>query len=83
MGNMPFTNSPVGFISLWILSIILLFLYIVDCIDVCLRIMPMTYGTNNPGKARIFLLVDLREIFFRSRVGGTKKINKKALKMTS
>ena len=34
-------------------------------------------------KARIFLLVDLREIFFRPRVGGTKKINKKALEMTS
>ena len=32
-------------------------------------------------KARIFLLVDLREIFFRFRVGGTRK--KKALKMTS
>ena len=33
-------------------------------------------------KARIFLLVDLREFFFRFRVGGggTKK---KALKMTS
>ena len=31
-------------------------------------------------KARIFLLVDLREIFFRFRVGGTKK---KALKMIS
>ena len=30
-----------------------------------------------------FLLVNLREIFFRSRVGETKKINKKALKMTS
>ena len=25
-----------------------------------------------------FLLVDLRELFFRSRVGGTKKINKKS-----
>ena len=35
------------------------------------------------GEARIFLLVDLRELFFRFRVGGTKKINKKALKMTS
>ena len=35
-------------------------------------------------KARIFLLVDLRELFFRFRVKGTKKkINKKALKMTS
>ena len=31
-------------------------------------------------KARFFLLVDLREIFFRFRVEGTKK---KALKMTS
>ena len=34
-------------------------------------------------KARIFLLVDLREFFFRFRVGGTKKINIKTLKMTS
>ena len=34
------------------------------------------------GKARIFLLVDLREFFFRFRVEGTKK-KKKALKMTS
>ena len=35
-------------------------------------------------KARIFLLVDLREIFFRFRVGGTKKKKKKkALKMIS
>ena len=34
-------------------------------------------------KARLFLLVDLREFFFRSRVGGTIKIDKKALKMTS
>ena len=25
------------------------------------------------GEARIFLLVDLRELFFRFRVGGTKK----------
>ena len=33
-------------------------------------------------KARFFLLVDLREFFVQSRVGGTKKINKKALKMT-
>ena len=31
-----------------------------------------------------FLLVGLREFFFRSRVdGGMQKINKKALKMTS
>ena len=29
-------------------------------------------------KARIFLLVDLPEFFFRFRVGGTKKINKKS-----
>ena len=29
-------------------------------------------------KARFFLLGDLREIFFRPRVGGTKKINKKS-----
>ena len=28
---------------------------------------------RNNIKARIFLLVDLREIFFRFRVGGTKK----------
>ena len=34
-------------------------------------------------KARFFLLVDLWEFFFRSRVGGRKKINIKALKMTS
>ena len=34
-------------------------------------------------KARIFLLVDLQELLFRFRVGGTKKKNKKALKMTS
>ena len=37
-------------------------------------------------KARICLLVDLREFFFRFRVaggGGEKDINKKALKMTS
>ena len=35
-------------------------------------------------QARFFLLVDLREFFFRFRVGGVrKKINKKALKMTS
>ena len=32
-------------------------------------------------KARIFLFVDLRDYFFRFRVGGTKK--KKALKMIS
>ena len=38
---------------------------------------------KNIHKARFFLLVDLREKKFRSRVGGTKKINKKALKMTS
>ena len=38
---------------------------------------------NEFTKARFFLLIDLREFFFRSRVGGTKKINKKALKMTS
>ena len=31
---------------------------------------------------QISLLVDLRDFFFRLRVGGTKKINKKALKMT-
>ena len=35
------------------------------------------------GQARIFLLVDLREYFFRFRVEGTKKNIKKALKMTS
>ena len=38
---------------------------------------------KNTIKARCFLLVDLQEFFFRLRVGGTKKINKKALKMTS
>ena len=32
-------------------------------------------------KARIFLLVDLGEIFFRFRVGGRNKINQKALKI--
>ena len=30
-----------------------------------------------------FLLVDLRDFFFRLRVGGTEKKEKKALKMTS
>ena len=40
-------------------------------------------GLGGLAEARIFLLVDLQEIFFRSRVGGKKKINKKALKMTS
>ena len=35
---------------------------------------------NVLSKARIFLLVDLREFFFKFRVRGTKK---KALKMTS
>ena len=34
---------------------------------------------NISGKARIFLLVDLREFFFRFRVGGTKKKKKKKL----
>ena len=34
-------------------------------------------------QARIFLLVDLREKKIRFRVGGRKKLNKKALKMTS
>ena len=34
-------------------------------------------------KARILLLVDLREENFRFRVRGTKKKNKEALKMTS
>ena len=37
-------------------------------------------------EARFFLLVDLREFFFRYRGrggGGAKKNNKKALKMTS
>ena len=38
----------------------------------------------NNSKARFFILDDLREFFLRSRVGGDeKKINKKALKMTS
>ena len=35
------------------------------------------------GKARFFLLVDLRESFSDLGSGGQKKINKKALKMTS
>ena len=34
---------------------------------------------NLDPRARIFLLVDLREIFFRFRVGGTKKKKKKKL----
>ena len=34
-------------------------------------------------QARIFLLVDLREFFSDLGSGGRKKINKKALKMTS
>ena len=34
-------------------------------------------------RPEFFLLVDLREFFFRFRVGGTKKKIKKALKMTS
>ena len=34
-------------------------------------------------QSRIFLLVDLREFFFRFRVVGRKKAKKKALKMTS
>ena len=33
-------------------------------------------------KARFFLLVDLQEFFFRFRVGGTGKKERKALKMT-
>ena len=32
---------------------------------------------------QILLLVDLRDFFFSSRVEGMKKMNKKALKMTS
>ena len=34
-------------------------------------------------KARIVLLVDLRELFFRFRIGVDEKIKEKALKMTS
>ena len=40
-------------------------------------------ASKKQNEARFFLLVDLQEIFFRSRFGGRKKINKKALKMTS
>ena len=43
-----------------------------------LRLLPKSRSLG-----QIFLLVDLHEFFFRSRVGGRKKINKKALKMTS
>ena len=35
------------------------------------------------GKARVFLLVDLREFFSDLESWGRKNINKKALKMTS
>ena len=38
---------------------------------------------NDYGKARFFLLVDLRDFFSDLGSGGRKKINKKALKMTS
>ena len=38
---------------------------------------------TNMSKARIFLLVDLREFFSDLPLGGEKKNNKKALKMTS
>ena len=38
---------------------------------------------NGPGRARIFLLVDLPEFFSDLGSGGRKKINKKAPKMTS
>ena len=34
-------------------------------------------------KANFFLLIYLRELFFRFRVEGTEKRRKKALKMTS
>ena len=37
----------------------------------------------NDRKARFFLLVDLRDFFLDLGSGGRKKINKKALKMTS
>ena len=42
-----------------------------------------TEANSDKRLGQIFLLVDLREFFFRPRVGGRKKINKKALKMTS
>ena len=38
---------------------------------------------SRSGKTRIFLLVDLRGFFSDLGSGGRKKINKKALKMTS
>ena len=55
------------------------------------RVNTTLLGEISPGiavetctEARIFLLVDLQEFFFRLKVGGTKKNkNKKALKMTS
>ena len=50
-------------------------------LDLPLQRLTLTFGT--PCLARIFLSVDLREFFFRFRVWGRKKINKKALKMTS
>ena len=46
--------------------------------QVSMRLYCVTRGAN-VAKARIFLLVDLREIFFRFRVGGTKKNIKKKL----
>ena len=41
----------------------------------------MTLVDKKPN-ARIFLLVDLQDFFFRFRVGGRKKKEKKVLKMT-
>ena len=41
------------------------------------------YAGMRDDKAKIFLLVDLREFFSDLGSGGRKKINKKALKMTS
>ena len=41
------------------------------------------YSMKTSTKARIFLLVDLREFFSDLGSGGRKKIDKKALKMTS
>ena len=40
-------------------------------------------SANVQADARFFLLVDLRDFFFRFRVGGWEKKRKKALKMTS
>ena len=56
----------------------------------CYLLIPATQNGNNMYRNNApqvfrpdFLLVDLGGFFFRSRVGVIKKINKKALKMTS